>query len=70
MTAACVDLCVSCSSAVRTFANLQIVGDEKYLAPTYMPPGGCTCLSVAVDLACPRCFPVEMLCQSCGETAR
>jgi hypothetical protein len=61
------DLCASCSSAVKTFANLQIAGDEKYLAPTYMPPGGCTCQSLTVDPACPRCFPPEVLCQPCGE---
>lgn len=30
-------------------------------------PSGCTCLSTAVDLACPRYFPVEILCQTCGE---
>jgi hypothetical protein len=64
----CADLCVSCSSAVKTFANLQVVGDEKFLASTYMPPGGCTCQSMAIDPDCPRCFPAEILCQPCGET--
>lgn len=64
----CVDLCVSCSSAVKTFANLQVVRDEKHLAPTWMPPGGCTCKSMELDPSCQRCFPSRTLCQPCGET--
>ena len=68
MSEECVDLCASCSSAVRTVANLQVVGDEKYLAPTYMPPGGCTCQSMVIDPECPRCFPGELRCQTCGLT--
>ena len=63
----CVDLCASCSSALRTFANLQVVRDEKHLAPTWMPPGGCTCLSTEIDPGCPRCFPSIQLCQRCGD---
>jgi hypothetical protein len=63
------NLCVSCSSAVKSFANLQVVGDEKFLLPTYMPPGGCTCQSMEADPACPRCYPSAALCQPCGEAA-
>lgn len=62
----CVDLCASCSSAVKTFVNLQVVRDERHLAPTWMPPGGCTCQSMKVDPTCPRCFPDVLLCQPCG----
>jgi hypothetical protein len=63
------DLCVSCSSAIKTFANLQVVRDEKHLLPTYMPPGGCTCQSMKTDPACPRCYPSTALCQPCGAAA-
>jgi hypothetical protein len=65
----CVDLCVSCSSAVKTLANLQVVGDERHLVPTWMPPGGCTCRSMEIDPACPRCYPAYLICQPCGEKA-
>ena len=64
----CIDLCASCSSAVKTFANLQVVGDEKYLLDRWMPPGGCTCLSTAVDPSCPLCFAAELICKPCGAT--
>lgn len=59
------DLCVSCSSPLRTFANLQVVRDERHLTPTWMPPGGCTCASNRVDPGCPRCFPPDLRCQAC-----
>jgi hypothetical protein len=62
-----VDLCASCSSPVKTFANLQIARDEKHLVPTWMPPGGCTCQSLKPDPECPRCFPPLPLCHPCGE---
>jgi hypothetical protein len=64
----CPDLCVGCSSAVKTFANLQVVRDEMHLAPTWMPPGGCTCSIAAVAPGCRRCFPASLVCQSCGAT--
>lgn len=64
-----VDLCVNCSSAVKTFANLQVARDEKYLVPLWMPPGGCTCLSLQVDPSCRLCFPDELRCQHCGDAS-
>ena len=68
--AGCADLCVSCSSPVRTFANLQLVSDEKNLAPRWMPPGGCTCTSAVEDPECPLCSgPDTYLCRSCGDAA-
>jgi hypothetical protein len=69
--AGCADLCVSCSSAVKTFANLQIVGDEKHLLPRWMPRGGCTCLGLTPDPHCPLCAPPDdtVLCRPCGDLA-
>jgi hypothetical protein len=66
-TLGCPDRCAACGVAVKSFANLDIVRDEKHLAPRYMPPGGCTCQSMVADPECRRCFPRRLLCQACGD---
>ncbi len=64
------DVCADCHTPVATLRSVDLVGSDRGLAATYMPPGGCTCVGTGgEDRTCRRCFPGRILCQTCGEVA-